>query len=173
LRTTSNTAARVDLAWNAATDNVAVVSYRLFRNGVAMGGVITGTTYADATVAASTAYTYRVQAVDAAGNAGPLTANLAVTTPAPPDTTAPTVPTKLIGTAGSRRVTLSWTASTDNLRVAGYYVYRATTRVATVTGTTATVTGLTSRTTYTFSVRAFDAAGNISASSTTVSVRAN
>jgi cellulase/cellobiase CelA1 len=66
--------------------------------------------------------------------------------------------------------TLTWAASTDNLRVTAYDVLRATGSgpaavVATVSGTTYRAGGLTGDTTYTFSVRARDAAGNSSAAS--------
>jgi chitodextrinase len=71
-------------------------------------------------------------------------------------------------------VSLSWTASTDNVGVTAYDVYQGTTLAKTVTGappaTSTTVTGLSPSTTYSFSVRARDAAGNTSAPSNTVSV---
>ncbi|MBG6054988.1 cellulose 1,4-beta-cellobiosidase [Salinibacterium sp. CAN_S4] len=92
----------------------------------------------------------------------------------PGDTTAPTAPTALRVTATTATsVSLSWTASTDNVGVSGYSVYRGTTPVAgaTVIGTTATVPGLTPDTAYSFRVEAKDSAGNRSAPSAAVSVR--
>ncbi|WP_306317140.1 MULTISPECIES: cellulase family glycosylhydrolase [unclassified Streptomyces] len=91
----------------------------------------------------------------------------------PDDTQAPTTPTGLTGTAKtSTSVTLSWTASTDNTRVTGYDVYRGTTRVnaAPVTGTTYTDTGLSPSTAYGYTVRARDAAGNVSAPSAALTI---
>lgn len=87
------------------------------------------------------------------------------------DTTAPTAPTALAasGTTGTT-TNLSWTASTDNVAVTGYDIYQGTTLKGSSTTTTYTVTGLTASTAYTFSVKAKDAAGNVSASSTTVNV---
>src|SRR5215212_5847398 len=86
-----------------------------------------------------------------------------------PDTTPPSVPTGLRSTGvTSSSVSLAWTASSDNVGVTGYDVYRGTTRVSTVTGTTATVSGLAASTTYSFSVAARDAAGNVSARSAAV-----
>jgi chitinase len=67
-------------------------------------------------------------------------------------------------------VSLAWTASTDNVGVSGYDVYRGSTRATTVTGTGATVGGLAAGTSYTFTVRARDAAGNVSAASNAVTV---
>lgn len=87
------------------------------------------------------------------------------------DTVAPTAPTSLAaaGTTSSS-TNLSWTASTDNVAVTGYNVYNGTTLVTTVTGLTYTVSGLTASTAYTFTVKAKDAAGNLSAASNTASV---
>ena len=90
---------------------------------------------------------------------------------APPDTTAPSVPGGLRSTGVTNTsVSLAWNASTDNVGVTGYDVYRGTTRVSTVAGTSETVTGLTANTAYQFSVAARDAAGNVSARSGAISV---
>lgn len=87
------------------------------------------------------------------------------------DTTAPSAPTNLTASGTTQTTTnLAWTAATDNVGVTGYDVYQGTTLKATVTTTTYAVTGLTAATAYTFSVRAKDAAGNVSASSNTVNV---
>jgi endonuclease I/chitodextrinase len=91
-----------------------------------------------------------------------------------PDTQVPSTPTALtVGTKTTTSIALSWTASTDNVGVTGYNVYQGTTLVTTVTSTSATITGLTASTTYSFSVKAKDAAGNLSASSTSVSATTN
>ncbi|MDC1162598.1 GEVED domain-containing protein, partial [Tenacibaculum sp.] len=87
----------------------------------------------------------------------------------PGDTQAPTAPSGLAASNISNTgLTLNWTASTDNVGVVGYDVYRANTNLGTATGTTYNVTGLTANTSYTFSVRAKDAAGNQSTASNTV-----
>ncbi|MFD9129653.1 cellulase family glycosylhydrolase [Kitasatospora sp. NPDC059571] len=85
------------------------------------------------------------------------------------DTQAPTVPAGLAVTGTtSTSATLSWTASTDNVGVTGYDVYRGTTKVGTATGTTYTDSGLTAATAYSYTVRARDAAGNVSTASAAV-----
>jgi hypothetical protein len=85
------------------------------------------------------------------------------------DTTPPSAPTGLnVLSTTSSSVSLAWTASTDNLQVAGYDVYRGSTQVATSPGTVAMVTGLTAATSYSFTVRAYDEVGNLSAASNTV-----
>ncbi|UTD16858.1 T9SS type A sorting domain-containing protein [Tenacibaculum mesophilum] len=87
------------------------------------------------------------------------------------DTQAPTAPSSLASSnVAQTTLTLSWTASTDNVGVTGYDVYQGTTKLTTVTTTSYNVTGLTANTAYTFSVKATDAAGNISAASNTVNV---
>jgi len=87
------------------------------------------------------------------------------------DTVAPTVPTGLAGTAvSSSQVNLTWTASTDNVAVVGYKIFRNGTQVGTSTTNSFSNTGLTASTTYAYTVSAYDAAGNNSAQSTGVSV---
>jgi chitinase len=87
------------------------------------------------------------------------------------DTTPPSAPGNLHSTGTtSSSVSLAWTASTDNVGVTGYDVFRGSTKVATVTGTSATDTGLAASTTYTYTVTAHDAAGNVSAASNQISV---
>ena len=87
------------------------------------------------------------------------------------DTVAPTAPTALAasGTTGTT-TNLAWTASTDNVAVTGYDIYQGTTLKGSSTTTTYTVTGLTASTAYTFTVKAKDAAGNVSAASNAVNV---
>ncbi|HKH20709.1 MAG TPA: Ig-like domain-containing protein, partial [Gammaproteobacteria bacterium] len=80
---------QVDLSWNAATDNVGVTSYLIYRNGtlVAVAGEVTH--YSDTTTAPLTSYQYEIRARDAAGNVSGASTTASVTTPA--DTTPPTV----------------------------------------------------------------------------------
>jgi len=85
------------------------------------------------------------------------------------DTTAPSAPANLAvtGTTASS-VSLSWGASTDNVGVSGYQVFRNGTSVGTVTSTSFTDTGLSASTSYAYTVKARDAAGNVSAASNQV-----
>ncbi|MEY8862195.1 endonuclease [Tenacibaculum singaporense] len=88
-----------------------------------------------------------------------------------PDTTAPSAPTNVAASNITQTsVNLSWTASTDNIGVTGYDIYQGSSKIATVTTTSYSVSGLTASTSYTFSVKAKDAANNISSSSNTVNV---
>ncbi|CAN7426237.1 DNRLRE domain-containing protein [Paenibacillus sp. LjRoot153] len=87
------------------------------------------------------------------------------------DTQAPTAPSGLGGTAASSsQINLSWSASTDNVGVTGYDVYRNGSFLKTVTGTFTSDTGLTASTSYSYYVKAKDAAGNVSSQSSTINV---
>jgi hypothetical protein len=92
----------------------------------------------------------------------------------PPDTQAPTAPTNLTASnVTSSSATLSWTASTDNIGVAAYDVYgSSSTAIGSVTApaTHYDVSGLSPSASYSFTVRARDAAGNVSAPSNAASV---
>lgn len=88
------------------------------------------------------------------------------------ESTPPTAPTSLSATAiNSLTINLSWTASTDNIGIAGYQVYRNSKLVTTLyqTGTTYSDSQLNPNTAYTYQVYAFDGAGNVSAISNTAS----
>ncbi|PTX63070.1 putative secreted protein (Por secretion system target) [Kordia periserrulae] len=83
-----------------------------------------------------------------------------------PDTEAPTIPTNIIASnIGETTATLNWTASTDNVGVSAYDVYQDGTLIGSTAFTNYNVSGLTIFNTYTFTVRAKDAAGNTSATS--------
>src|SRR5439155_21394131 len=83
------------------------------------------------------------------------------------DTQVPSVPTGLVGTAvSSTQINLTWNASTDNVGVTGYRVYRDGALVASAAGTSISITGLSASTLYAFTASALDAAGNASAQST-------
>ncbi|MFF0865624.1 glycosyl hydrolase family 18 protein [Nonomuraea sp. NPDC003560] len=168
LRSTGVTDTSVALAWNASTDNVAVTGYEVYRGGTLVT-TVTGTTYNDTGLTANTAYSYTVRARDAAGNRSANSNQISATTTGGgggDDKTPPSVPGNLRSTGVSNNsVSLAWNASTDNVAVTGYEVYRGGTLVTTVTGTSYNDTGLSANTSYNYTVRARDAAGNRSADS--------
>jgi chitodextrinase len=175
--------AQINLSWTASTDNVGVTSYLVERcqgaacTTFAQIGTISGTTYNDSGLTASTAYRYRIRATDAAANLGAYSAIATATTPAAADTQAPTAPSGLTATAASSsQINLSWTASTDNVAVTNYLVERCQgagcasfAQIGTATGTSFNDTGRAATTTYGYRVRATDAAANLGAYSTVAS----
>jgi chitodextrinase len=183
LAATATGSSQISLTWNASTDNVWVTGYLMERcrgagcSNFSQVATPTGTTYNDTGLLASTSYSYRVRATDAAGNLSFYSNIASVTTPAP-DTTPPTAPASLAATAaGSSQINLTWSASTDNVWVTGYLVERCQgagcsnfAQVATPAGTTYNDTGLGANTSYSYRVRATDAAGNLSLYSNTASV---
>ena len=171
LAASGTTQTATNLSWTASTDNVAVTSYDVYQGATIIGNTAS-TSYNVTGLTPSTAYTFSVRAKDAAGNVSTASNTVNVTTLAPiVDTTAPTAPTNLAASGTTSSSTnLSWTASTDNVGVTGYDVYQGATVIGTTASTTYNVTGLTASTAYTFSVRAKDAAGNVSTASNTVNV---
>jgi chitodextrinase len=87
------------------------------------------------------------------------------------DTQAPSTPGKpTASNITETGCTLAWSGSTDNVGVTGYQILRNGTAIQTTSGTSVNVTGLTASTTYSFTIKAYDAAGNYSAASTATSV---
>ncbi len=171
LAATQTTQTSTKLTWTQATDNVAITYYNIYRNGAYLVSVSVGSTFTVTGLTAATTYSFAVRARDAADNLSASSNTINVTTLNNPDTTAPSVPTNLVATNTTQTTTsLTWTAATDNTAVTGYNVYRNGAYLAATTGTTYNVTGLTASTTYAFTIKAKDAANNISASSNTANV---
>ena len=176
LTATAASSSQINLSWTAATDDVGIAGYQVYRDGSQIA-TTASTTYADSGLLPSTAYTYVVVAYDGAGNVSAQSTAASATTLA--DTTPPTVPQNLKATAvSSSQINLSWKPSTDNIGVTGYQVLRCQgvgcttfTQVGTASGTTYTDTGLLALSSYSYRVRATDAAGNLSANSNTASAK--
>ncbi len=159
LNATAVSSSQIDLTWTASTDNVGVTGYTIFRDGSQVATNVVTTSYQDTGLVSGITYSYTVAAFDAAGNNSPQSAADSATTL---DTIAPSVPTNLNATAVSgSQIDLTWTASNDNVGVTGYTIFRnGSPIVPNVTTTTFQDTGLNSSTSYTYTVLAFDAAGN-------------
>ncbi len=141
--------------------------------GMAFNGTGNWDTWKDATVTATlNAGVNLVRATATTANGGPNVDRLTVTGGGGGgggDTTPPTVPGNLRSTGvTSGSVSLAWDASTDDTAVTAYDVYNGAALATSVGGTTATVGGLAAGTSYTFTVKARDAAGNASAASNPV-----
>ncbi|MEU6719977.1 carbohydrate-binding protein [Nonomuraea sp. NPDC046802] len=154
LRSTGVTSSSVSLAWNASTDNVGVTGYNVYRGGTLVT-TATGTSYTDTGRAANTSYTYTVRARDAAGNLSGVSNSVTATTSG--GTGAPGQPGTVTTSVTNSSISLSWGASSGT--VTGYRVYEGSAQRAQVTGTSATVSGLGACTTHTYTVRAYNSAG--------------
>lgn len=156
------------LTWTASTDNVGVAGYRLWRDGAFVATLLaSATSYNDGGRTPGATYGYELRAFDATGNqSAPASTSVTMTAG---DTTPPTAPGNLRVTSLTKsKVTLAWNASTDAVGVAGYRIYRNGSLLATVTALSHTFSrGGTAATYY---VVAFDAAGNVSAASNSVTV---
>jgi fibronectin type 3 domain-containing protein len=147
LTASAESSSQISLAWAPSTDNVAVTGYRVYQNGVLLAATGNVTTYLVTGLAAFTTYTYRIDALDASGNASGLSA------PASASTLA------------SNTATLEWDPVAGAI---GYRVYYGVTQggpyfqasgggIDVGKATTYTVTGLAGRTRYYFVATAFSA----------------
>jgi len=167
---------RVDLTWTPSTDQNGIAGYDIYRDPSASdpiasvaGGV---TTFADTTVSEQSDYAYTVVARDPTGNASDPSNVANVTTP-PLDQQPPTAPTDVQASAPeAHRVDLTWTGSTDLVGVVGYDIYRDGAAVGSVDAslTAFSDTTVDAGTMYSYTVRARDAAGNISGDSAPATV---
>ncbi|MFG2040010.1 discoidin domain-containing protein [Dactylosporangium sp. NPDC048998] len=167
---TQNSSGAVTLTWGASTDNVGVTGYDVYANNALLTSVPgTVLTYTDNPPLTST-ITYFVRAHDAAGNQSSNSNSVTRTGQSGGDTQPPTAPSNLAYTQpASGQIKLTWGASTDNVGVTGYDVFRNGTQIGTVSGTTLTYTDAQPDTaTVSYYVKAHDAAGNVSAPSNTV-----
>jgi glucose/arabinose dehydrogenase len=168
----------VTFAWNASTDNVGVTFYDVYHDGQLMKSVSGSTLSTSLTVVAGVTWGLYVNARDAAGNVSQASTTVAITPPqCQADTQPPTAPTQLTGSASGTTVTLRWTASTDNIGVRAYDIYRDNAKVGTITGTATTApattfidSALAANTSHQYYVVARDAQANASAHSNTATV---
>ncbi|MDG9712868.1 fibronectin type III domain-containing protein [Streptomyces sp. DH10] len=170
---TAGTATSVHVMWNTTARADVYEVYR----GTAKVREVPGSKHmVDVTgLRPSTPYVFTVRARDAEGRPGPHSRKVRARTPAAvaDDRSAPTRPSAPHGrVAGSRAVQLSWSASTDDRGVASYDIHQGDVKIHSVSGsqTAAVVTGLRPGMAYSFTVRARDAAGNVSPATSAVRV---
>jgi YVTN family beta-propeller protein len=172
----SASSGRPVLTWGTSTDAVGVAGYVIYRSTDATQGaeytrVDAAThTWTEPSFVEKVKYTYSMKAFDAAGNLSALTSLKSVTPSKVPST--PTLAAELL----ANKPLLTWSQSTDNLAVVGYIIYRSTTgSTGSEIARTPSLTYLDSAAVlnklYTYNVRAYDAAGNLSARSALVQIR--
>lgn len=165
----------VSLSWEAATDNVGVMGYLVYRDNQLIQ-TVTGAdlAYTDNGLTEDTTYTYEVRAVDQAGNVS-VASNAVTARTKLASSSPPAVPLNLkVTSVTTDSVSLSWESATDSIDVIGYIIYRDNQLIQGVIGAEEvayTDIGLMEDTMYTYQVRAVDQAGNISEMSNTVTDR--
>ncbi|MFF4359907.1 fibronectin type III domain-containing protein [Streptomyces sp. NPDC001604] len=171
---TAGSSTSVHVMWNAVSADPRVSVYEVYRGSTEVEEVPGSQHMVDVTrLRPSTSYVFTVRARDTEGRLGPPGRQVRAATPAAvaEDDTAPTRPGKVRGRAvGSSAVELSWSASRDDRAVVSYDVYQGTAKIHSVGGaqTATVVTGLRPGTHYAFTVRARDAADNLSPPGATV-----
>jgi glucose/arabinose dehydrogenase len=159
------------LSWSASTDNVGVAFYDIYHDGQLMTTVNGNVLTTGLTLAPGVTWGLYVNARDTAGNVSQASATLPTTVPpCSVDTQAPSVPTGLAGAVTGTTATLTWQASTDNVAVTAYDVYRNDVQVGSTTNLGYTDSGLAPGTSYRYAVAARDAQKNASARSTSLSL---
>lgn len=161
----------VTLSWSASTDNVGVAFYDIYHDGQAMASVSGSTLSTTLTLNPGAQWGLYVNARDAAGNVSQASTTLPISVPqCSADTEAPTMPAGLTGSVAGTAATLRWSASTDNVAVSAYDVYRDDAKVGSTSNLSYTDSGLAANTTYRYAVAARDAQGNVSQRTTSVSL---
>lgn len=149
----------VTLNWDESVDNVGVVAYNIYKDGELVD-ISQKNSYTVKQLKANKTYNFAVSAIDAAGNESALSSKVTVTTLDSNDKEAPTAPQNVKASAAVTVVNLSWEKATDNIGVEGYIVYQDGKKIGTTQKTTFTASGLDAKTSYTYTVSAYDDAGN-------------
>jgi len=153
----------VTLTATSSGGTVGIATLQFKVNGTNIGSVLSSSPYTttwNSTGVSDGTHSLQVVSKSAAGTYATSTITVTV------DNTPPTAPTGLSATtAAFNQINLSWSPSTDNFGVTGYEIIRSGVQVGTSTQTTYDDVGLTASTTYTYTVKAFDAAGNVSSAS--------
>ncbi len=168
LSANNTTSTKTTLSWTGATDNVAVASYDIYKDGTFVANSTTSP-YTVTGLSASTSYVFTVKAKDASNNIS-VSSNAVTVTTLAPDTEAPTAPSLSASGTTNVSTTLTFTGATDNIGVTAYEIYKDGALIATINNSPYTVTGLSTSTTYIFTVKAKDDAGNVSPLSNAISV---
>ncbi|HEX9114291.1 MAG TPA: fibronectin type III domain-containing protein, partial [Nitrospirota bacterium] len=155
---------KILLLWDASTDNVGIAGYNVYRGNEKIGRSAYSVYFDSAGLAPGTEYCYQVEAFDGPGNTSARSGQACAFTLAASDATPPSAPAGLTATPTSAtQISVAWTASTDATYVMSYRVSRDGGEIATVPSPGFVDTGLAANTQYCYTVKAIDAAGNISA----------
>ena len=156
-----------EVTWKESTDNVGVTGYNIYLNNKLVNtSPVTELRCELTALEAETEYQVKVEALDEAGNTS-VSDPIGFTTKTAPDNEAPTAPGGVaVSSITDNSAVVSWTASTDNVGVAGYNIYLNDNKINAlpVTELQFQLTGLAAETEYQVKVEALDEAGNSSIS---------
>ncbi|HEY3278202.1 MAG TPA: fibronectin type III domain-containing protein [Syntrophorhabdaceae bacterium] len=162
LRATAVSSSDIQLTWEKSTDTMGVAGYLVFRRTQNIART-SGTLANDSNLKPGTQYCYSVKAFDGSDNQSAASATVCAYTKHGRDTVAPSTPVNVRAEPlSTRAISLSWDASTDDVAVAGYKIYRGSSPVGSTAGLTANDNGLSPSTSYCYTVVAYDEAGNTS-----------
>ena len=153
-------ATSIHIVWEQSSDNVRVTGYEVYRNGEKL--VTTGRTeFIDGLLEPNTAYTYQVYAFDESRNYSAASDKINLKTLA--DTDSPETPhnVKIKSVTGSS-LTLSWSASKDNVGTEGYIIYCNNEEIARTEECEFKHSSLNENEEYSYMIKAYDKAGNLS-----------
>ena len=162
----TSTSGGATVTWQAPVNQIPTAYYKVYRDGTFLGDTA-GLVYGVGNLTQGNTYTFTVRTVDVAGRISATAA--ATVTIAGPDTTAPTSPTNVTGTATGSTVNLSWTASVDlpnpgGVGLSGYLVHRDYNYVGFVpAGTTTFADPNVTDGVHRYEVRAIDRSSNMTA----------
>lgn len=156
-----------EVTWQESTDNVGVTGYNIYLNNKLVNtSPVTELRCELTALEAETEYQVKVEALDEAGNTS-VSDPISFTTKTAPDNEAPTAPGGVaVSSITDNSAVVSWTASTDNVGVAGYNIYLNDNKINAlpVTELQFQLTGLAAETEYQVRIEAVDGAGNTSSS---------
>jgi len=157
LKAVPKKATRIRVSWKAASDNIGVSGYRIFRDGVEIG-ITNDLFYKDDDVWPETEYTYKVYAIDTSGNESVRSRIRSATALADED--PPSRPKNATLTAGPTEITIDWDPANDNVGISHYMVKSFGVLLGTTTDTSYVYSGLEPNTEYHIVLRAVDVFGN-------------
>ena len=162
LRKTASTSTTITAAWDTPSDDIGVTGYKIYKNGIYVAN--TGSNNYQLTgLAPQTQYSISVEAFDAADN---ISTKATTNMTSAPDSTPPNAPTGLnASNITDISLTLGWNVPSDDVGVTSYQIYKNGTLLGSGNTNNFNVTGLLPLTSYNFTVKALDAAGNVSAAS--------
>lgn len=169
LHATTQTLNSITFSWNASTPSAGCTlnGYHIYRGGVFLADVTSGTAYTNTSLYPNTSYSYTIAAFDTSAHTSAQTSAVSMSTLA--DTVAPSTPGTVTASAvSSGKVNLAWGASSDNVAVTAYKIYRGGSLLVTLAASSRSYSDTTviANTDYSYQISAIDGANNESSKTT-------